>query len=162
MASSEVVLQPHPASVGRARKWISERLEEWDLEELDHDMSVVVSELVTNAVLHAHTDIRLRLANEPSNIRLEVCDESPLLPLTRVHARGATTGRGLQLVAALSSSWGYEALPTGKRVWAEFVLGDSKEAAQDVVGEETRSASITPIRRPAHGRGPALSQRQSR
>lgn len=119
VSSAEISLEPNPTSVGRARRWLSEKLEDWGLEDIDHDMSVVASELVTNGVLHARTDLLLRLSYD-GTLRLEVCDGSPAMPAPRAHAKSSTTGRGLQLVAALSTGWGYEETPFGKIVWAEF------------------------------------------
>jgi anti-sigma regulatory factor (Ser/Thr protein kinase) len=117
--SAEIMLDPHPSSVGRARRWLSRELEEWGLEDFDYDASVVLSELVTNAVLHARSEIELRLVYDDV-LRLEVCDASDTMPVPRGHASSTTTGRGLHLVAALASSWGYEPRGAGKCVWAEF------------------------------------------
>lgn len=118
--SAEIMLEPHPSSVGRARRWLSRQLEEWDLEDLDYDVSVVLSELVTNAVLHAKTQIELTITYREGALRLEVCDASTVMPAPRGHVASSTTGRGLHLVAALATSWGYEPRETGKSVWAEF------------------------------------------
>ncbi|MHB1988499.1 MAG: ATP-binding protein [Acidimicrobiales bacterium] len=119
MQSAETTLDPHPASVGRARRWLSHQLEAWGLEDLDYDTSVVLSELVTNAVLHARTAIELR-ASHDRVLRIEVFDSSEMMPAPRLHGASSTTGRGLHLVAALATSWGCEPQGSGKTVWAEF------------------------------------------
>jgi anti-sigma regulatory factor (Ser/Thr protein kinase) len=140
--SAEIMLDPHPSSVGRARRWLSRQLEEWGLEDLDYDVSVVLSELVTNAVLHARTQIELRVTYSDL-LRLEVCDTSARMPSPRGHAISTTTGRGLHLVAALASSWGYEPTPAGKTVWAEFTDIDASRGprpAGNGGGEATVSA----------------------
>lgn len=151
--TAEIMLDPHPASVGRARRWLSRQLEEWDLEDLDYDASVVLSELVTNAVLHARTQIELKVSHDQV-LRLEVCDSSDTLPSPRGHGATNSTGRGLHLVAALASSWGYEPSQSGKMVWAEFSdagiqTGHDKEKSTGTQHE----ATITPLdkRRQAKG-----------
>ena len=129
--SAEIMLEPKPASVGRARRWLSRQLEEWGLEDLDYDASVVLSELVTNAVLHARTSIELKVTHDQV-FRIEVRDASDAMPSPRGPTASATTGRGLRLVAALATSWGYEPREAGKTVWAEFadvnVTSDSRSS----------------------------------
>lgn len=117
--SAEVTLDPDPTSVGRARRWLSRQLEEWGLEDLDYDASVVLSELVTNSILHARTPVTLRVTRSRA-LRLEVFDSSPILPTLRGAGAETTTGRGLHLVGALASAWGSEPRQGGKVVWAEF------------------------------------------
>ncbi len=128
--SAEIMLDPHPASVGRARRWISRQLEQWGLEDLDYDVSVVLSELVTNAVLHARSQIELHVTESGDTVRLEVCDSSDAMPAPRGHASSSTTGRGLHLVSALASSWGWEPRPRGKVVWAEFDAAPRKQRSR--------------------------------
>jgi anti-sigma regulatory factor (Ser/Thr protein kinase) len=117
--SAELRLDPEPTSVSRARRWLSRQLEEWGLEDLDYDMNVVLSELVTNAVLYARTQITVTVKRN-ANVRLEVADASPVLPNLRGYGAENTTGRGLHLVSALASAWGCDPLDDGKVVWAEF------------------------------------------
>ena len=129
--SSEIALDPRPASVGRARHWLSRQLDEWGIEHLDYDASMVVSELVTNAVLHARTELVVRL-QLGTTLRVEVCDSSQVMPSPRTHGSAATTGRGLHLVAALATSWGCDRTPTGKVVWAEFAdVGGAKDVTEE-------------------------------
>lgn len=119
------VLPARPASVGAARRWLADTLASWDLLGVDYDISVVLSELVTNAVLHAGTDLTVRASYEDGAVHLEVEDSSPALPIARSRSPSATTGRGLLLVEALTSSWGCQRIGTGKVVWAEFNDVDS-------------------------------------
>jgi anti-sigma regulatory factor (Ser/Thr protein kinase) len=124
--SAEITLDAHPSSVGRARRWLSRQLEEWALEGLDYDVSVVLSELVTNAVLHARTEIELKLLYD-GDLRIEVSDASTTMPAPRGLASSTSTGRGLHLVAAMATSWGYEPRGAGKSVWAVFAdVGSSR------------------------------------
>jgi anti-sigma regulatory factor (Ser/Thr protein kinase) len=76
-----------------------------------------VSELVTNACLHARTAITvgLRLL-ESGEVRIEVSDDSPRQPLKQAFSALSTTGRGLRLLSAYGT-WGVEAANDGKTVW---------------------------------------------
>ncbi|MHB8246896.1 MAG: ATP-binding protein [Acidimicrobiales bacterium] len=156
MRSAEIMLPPHPASVGRARRWLSHQLDEWGLDDLDYDASVVLSELVTNAILHARTEIELK-ATHADVLRLEVCDSSATLPIPRGHAATTTTGRGLHLVAALASSWGYEPHGGGKTVWAEFA--DVNPARSPHPPASAQGTNIRVLERPGYTRcnGPHLT-----
>lgn len=118
--SSQMTLPARPASVGAARRFLVEMLEAWDLQGLEYDASVVLSELVTNAVLHARTEVGVRLTCEGSVLRLEVSDGSPKLPVTKRLNPTAATGKGLVLIEALSTEWGVRPEPDGKTIWASF------------------------------------------
>lgn len=87
-------------------------------------MLLVVSELVTNAVVHAGTSSALRLllphGRTPGAARVEVSDLSTCPPRRR-HAKGEEVGgRGLELVSLLADRWGWEREGAGKRVWCEL------------------------------------------
>ena len=81
------------------------------------DLLLVVSELVTNAVLHAHTPARFVLRWDGRCARIEVTDGDHQLPRVPVEAP-AIGGRGLFLVDRLSTAWGSDPSPSGKTVWA--------------------------------------------
>jgi anti-sigma regulatory factor (Ser/Thr protein kinase) len=83
-------------------------------------VALLVTELVTNAVLHACTPLQLQIETRSDHVRLCVEDTSERQPELRNYATDAVTGRGLALVEALSSSWGVETTPTGKTVWCEI------------------------------------------
>ena len=126
-----------PTSAGEARRAVRRAVEEAlaeldSVDELVDDLVVAVSELVTNAVLHAGSGIRLRVRALPTWVRVEVFDASPHLPRA-VGAEGvAMTGRGLRLVASLVDRWGAEVEGDGKVVWCE-VSRDHSELASGVV-----------------------------
>ena len=83
------------------------------------DWLVVVSELVTNAVVHADTDLRVIARWDGDRVMLEVFDGSHGIP--RVLAEPpAVGGRGLYLVQQMTTAWGFEPSPDGKRVWARL------------------------------------------
>lgn len=122
---ASIELSSRPASVGLARRWLAETFELWDLLGMDYDVSVVLSELVTNAILHARTPVLVRVGYDGSVVRLEVEDGSPESPVARRPSARATTGRGLLLVGSLSTAWGCSLTGGGKVVWAEFEGVDS-------------------------------------
>lgn len=119
-----LVLPAEPASVAVVRRAVRGRLSDWELPELLEPLALSVSELATNAVLHARGLLRVTLRREGAAVRLEVGDESPRLPQQRRHSSLSGTGRGLGLVASLATDWGAEQLAGGgKVVWAVFATG---------------------------------------
>lgn len=82
--------------------------------------ALVVSELVTNAVLHARTPVDLTLRWAGSQIRIEVQDDNGQVPRTKEYGPDAASGRGLLLVGSLSQEWGVHATASGKVVWSEL------------------------------------------
>ncbi len=87
------------------------------------DAQLVVSELATNAVIHAGTPFSVAVRCDGSAVRISVHDWSPLQPVMRDRNPRATSGRGLRLIAMVSQSWGVEYTADGKTVWAELPLG---------------------------------------
>lgn len=116
-------LEPDPRSVRTARSWIVEQLATIDREDLADSARLGVSELVTNAILHADPPIRLRLGGTPQHPRVEVHDTSVVPPsLRRMNDEAqllATVGRGMGIVATYSTTWGAEVSLAGKVVWFE-------------------------------------------
>lgn len=106
---------------GIARQFVAEALRRWghDGAVLD-DAQVVLSELATNAILHARSSFAVAVRAEGPVVRISVRDASPVAPTVRDGGPMASSGRGLHLVAALSSDWGVAAAPDGKTVWAEL------------------------------------------
>ena len=110
-------LAPHPTAPRASRDFVSATLLDWRLSQLIPDACLVVSELVTNAMIHAGSDIELTVSEHRRAVRVAVRDRSPDLPVER-HGLD-THGRGLTIVADLSRAWGV--LPHadgGKVVWA--------------------------------------------
>jgi anti-sigma regulatory factor (Ser/Thr protein kinase) len=113
-------LAPHPTAPRAARDLVSRALVDWRLSQQIPDACLVVSELVTNAMIHAGTDIDLTLAEHRRSVRVAVRDHGHALRVER-HGRSDEHGRGLGIVAELASAWGV--LPHsdgGKVVWAVF------------------------------------------
>ena len=88
---------------------------------------LLVSELVTNSVLHAGSGIRLEIAENGQGVRVDVFDASTSLPVIGPPDPLAESGRGLHLVDSLADEWGSERLPDGKVTW--FVLADTHQGA---------------------------------
>ena len=110
-----------PASVGRARAFVAETLAEWDAGVDPNDALIVASELVTNAIIHGRTTCELQLSITGNAVRIEARDGGGGTPDPMAPSRTGTHGRGLHIIAALTSAWGIEDIPAGgKIVWAEL------------------------------------------
>ncbi|HEX5268812.1 MAG TPA: response regulator [Acidimicrobiales bacterium] len=104
-------------SAGSARRFVETTLEEWDCADSLEIVKLLVSELVTNAVLHAGSDAEVVVQLTPSVLHIEVLDDSPVMPVMRQPGSSDTSGRGLALVANFASAWGTRRLAHGKSVW---------------------------------------------
>jgi CheY-like chemotaxis protein/anti-sigma regulatory factor (Ser/Thr protein kinase) len=116
-------LSADTASPAAARRFVERTLEGWDVASVLDAALLVVSELVTNAVIHASSAAVLRLGRTTTSIRIEVSDNGTGSPAPHVATDDLESGRGLLLVAAVSAAWGVEATQNGgKLVWAELPL----------------------------------------
>ena len=127
-------LPPTSDSVPRARRFVAQELRD---SPSDVETAVLlVSEVVTNAVLHARTSVTLRVEQRPDMVRIEVHDGSPVQ--LRIHAFSPTaaTGRGLRLLDQLAHRWGVDSdSPSGgKVVW--FEVGQSSEASWEPFADD--------------------------
>ncbi len=119
--TAEVCVSAESRSAGIARRFLRDTLRDWDAATYTDTAELVLTELVTNAILHAKTDIVVRVDLSSDVLRLEVVDHSLRQPIARHYSAEATTGRGLALVDALTRRWGVEPEQAGKTVWAEMV-----------------------------------------
>ena len=118
-------------SVRAARDFALATLHRWDAAERGEDIAIVVTELLTNALRHARPwpgdlssprPIRLGLLQPGSCVLCAVADPSRAVPVPQGPGSLAETGRGLQIIRALSDMWGYTVLgDAGKVVWAAFI-----------------------------------------
>jgi anti-sigma regulatory factor (Ser/Thr protein kinase)/anti-anti-sigma regulatory factor len=118
------VLLPVAGAARRARDIVTEACVMWDATHLVAPATIVVSELVTNVVMHARTMMTLQVASRPRYLYLAVADGSPAVPLPRTEDRlDVIGGRGLRLVDHAADRWGHRRRHDGKVVWARFALG---------------------------------------
>jgi anti-sigma regulatory factor (Ser/Thr protein kinase) len=139
---STLELEPAPRSVREARTWVMDQLTTLGRDDLVDAARLGVSELVTNAILHAAPPIVLRLGGTPVHPRVEVHDSSVEPPALRDMTDDArllaTIGRGLSIVATYSRTWGAEMSPVGKVVWFEPASDeDLSDLGQPATGEIT-------------------------
>lgn len=81
---------------------------------------LLVSEVVTNAVIHGRSDVRLRLRISSTTVRVEVGDDNSRRPVLQPREDDALDGRGLTIVAMVASAWGVVDDGFGKTVWFEI------------------------------------------
>jgi sigma-B regulation protein RsbU (phosphoserine phosphatase) len=109
-------------SPATARRTLQDALSAAGLEVMLDDALLLVSELVTNAVVHAGTEIELHIDIGPGMARVEVIDHGPGVPVRHGEPHDIREdGRGIFLLDALAQEWGTRHFPGGKSVW--FVLG---------------------------------------
>lgn len=114
MASAEFPYDP--VSVGAARAFV---LRHAGLA-LDHPVALLVSEIASNALIHAQTGFTISVDDDPGDtVRVEVVDHAPGTPRLKEHEPEAVSGRGLFIVDHLADRWGVEERGDGKAVWFE-------------------------------------------
>jgi len=114
-------LQPVPGSARRARTVVTDPCHRWSLPHLIEPASLIVSELVTNAVGHAGTPLTLRLSLTRRYLHISVRDDSADPPaIARRPSLSTIGGRGLLLVETTAQSWGWLPGRAGKVVWASL------------------------------------------
>ncbi|MFR9675827.1 ATP-binding protein [Streptomyces sp. TR02-1] len=111
-----------PEAAALARGLIRTALMTWRLNTLTDQGELVISELVTNAVLHTRCSCIRVSIDRPSYdvVRIEVVDKSHRLPAIRPAGENDDNGRGLALVDAFTTKWGTDMRSWGKLVWAEM------------------------------------------
>jgi anti-sigma regulatory factor (Ser/Thr protein kinase) len=110
---------PDPRHVGDARRFVADRLDAADLGHLTDTVSLIISELTTNAVRHARSPFRVTVTCNERELVIEVHDDSPVAVSVREGGAFDVNGRGLHLVSALSRTWGVTPhVHGGKSVWA--------------------------------------------
>ena len=125
--TAQVQLRPLPASAATARRFVTRTLAEWGHDDAVDIAILLVSELVTNSILHARSDVDLVLTEEDGRLRVEVHDASASLPILRSQGPDGSGfpsegGRGVFLLQHLAARWGSEPAEGGKRVWFELEL----------------------------------------
>lgn len=130
--AASVTLDSDPRNVGRARSVLREALTRSGAEHLVDSASVVLSEVVTNAFVHAGGRVRVDVAATSDWVRVEVQDGSSSVPARRNYASTAGTGRGVPLMDSMADRWGIAERPVGKAVW--FEVGDGGPSSSAATG----------------------------
>jgi PAS domain S-box-containing protein len=118
LGEQRAALPPDLSSPGAARRLLRIALVESGRSHWVENAELALSEVVTNAVLHAHSPISVTIRVHPGSVEVEVEDLNPTPPSVRDYDSQATTGRGMGLVAALTSECGVRPLAGGgKAVW---------------------------------------------
>ncbi len=111
-----------PADVAAARRFVVEASGK-DVGEC-YLLELLVSEVVTNTILHAASALVVRVRSIPGAVRVEVFDSSPDPPVLKDLGTDAVTGRGIRLVESAARAWGVDTVADGKWVWFEIDLDD--------------------------------------
>ncbi|WP_344368483.1 SpoIIE family protein phosphatase [Streptomyces indiaensis] len=135
-----------PDAVMHARRFSARTLRSWGITEEADTVLLVVSELVTNALVHTQGAVRVELTLAADRLRVTVGDSSPRAPAKPVVVDWESTGgRGLFLVEAVSAAWGSVPVGGGKQVWSEIVVtrrgpepGEEPEEEPETEPEEER------------------------
>ena len=140
-----IVVPPMPESVRAARDWAREQLADWRVGEGDqHTIVTGISELITNAVLHAGTESHLTMDLDTGILAVTVADSGNRgEPLLTGADTMAVRGRGLSLVRAIADSFGAHRTSAGTTVWFEVSveLVDSQDhGPADRVTDSARPA----------------------
>jgi anti-sigma regulatory factor (Ser/Thr protein kinase) len=119
MPAMKVELPGDVASCSSARRFVQAALAQGD-EDLRADASLLVSEVVTNAVLHASGPLSIEVLHKDGAYRIAVSDGSKTPPTEKGYQRDDATGRGIQLLECLAAAWGCKRTGTGKTVWFDL------------------------------------------
>lgn len=156
-----MVLPPESSSAPAARRWLRSRLAGMASDppvddEVADRAELLAAELLTNAVLHARTDVGIGLRVDGGTVRIEVSDQSVAAPVLKQFGPDAATGRGLLLVDELATRWGVESYAAGKVVWFEVEPGVRRAdpgAAPAVAGTDAVSGTGAADTDPVAGTG---------
>jgi hypothetical protein len=112
---------PDMDAPSQARRLVSEATSTWHVGHLTAPAQLIASELVSNAVEHAHTDVEFRLVRLRHGLFIAVRDDDPRPPVAS--CRESVRGRGLRIVALTADRWGYLRGTGDKIVWAALRTG---------------------------------------
>jgi len=138
-------------SVSAARHFVSATLDEEGAADAAWAAVQVVSELATNAVVHAATSFTVTVVVDDGLVRVAVTDAKPFAAATQRHFSDyTTTGRGLRLVERMSRAWGVDMTDTSKTVWCEIVRTTTGgEPAPSTMPEPRRGSASGDVASPA-------------
>jgi hypothetical protein len=113
-----------PASAGEARQLASHALEQWGLAAAEETALLLLTELISNGVRHAHTALTMLLSYDGSRLHVGVSDHDRQPPSLVPASFNSHHGWGLRLVSLLSSDWGTSVNAEGKTVWFDLNLDE--------------------------------------
>lgn len=113
-------LPQEPASARAARAFVVDVLADSPARDCADTANLLVSELVTNALLHARSDVEVVVRIRQTTVRIEVHDATERLPVRIAEPGETLAGRGLHILDALAVDWGAEPRTGGKAVWFEL------------------------------------------
>ncbi|MFI9722803.1 ATP-binding protein [Streptomyces sp. NPDC052396] len=123
--SRAISLPASPRSVAAARRFCDRLLAEWGLDDLAGDALLLLSELVTNAIVHVPEgagDVELAFSRTPARLIAQVTDAGGSLPRCGQAGMDSENGRGMWLVEQIAEEWGHHLSPAGKTVWFTLPL----------------------------------------
>ncbi|MDI5967673.1 SpoIIE family protein phosphatase [Streptantibioticus silvisoli] len=124
--------------VAELRGFLRDLMAAWGHESLTDELETLMSEVVTNALIHAHSEVDVLLREYPDRLRAEVRDNDPRPPVPAVVLAPddsgdgeAESGRGLLIVDALATAWGSSPAGRGKTTWFEMAVPETERGEGD-------------------------------
>jgi anti-sigma regulatory factor (Ser/Thr protein kinase) len=125
--AGRITLPAELASIGAARRFVRGVLsQDVAVEDLDV-VTLLTSEVVTNAVVHAGTPVELLVRRSEGCVQIEASDAAPELPAVPAAATPTGSGLGLNIVATLAQEWGVNLTANNKTVWFRCSRGSYDE-----------------------------------
>jgi anti-sigma regulatory factor (Ser/Thr protein kinase) len=121
MGAAARYFEADASSPSQVRRWLRGVLDHWNIDGTrQQEISLIVSELATNAVMHAKSAYLVLVRLRADRVQVAVADSDPTLPEPRTVDANEPGGRGLRIVAAVASRWGATGIEhDGKIVWCE-------------------------------------------
>jgi anti-sigma regulatory factor (Ser/Thr protein kinase) len=126
VVGGEQLFVPVPAAIAAARRFVAHALCALRDDPLTDAATLVVSELATNAVLHAGSAFRVGVRRSGPAVRIEVEDSCPTRPEQRPTDHDRPGGRGIPLVEQVSARWGTDSSDGGKVIWSDLLPSGSR------------------------------------
>ena len=127
----EGVWPAQPESVPATRRFVRDYLRELGRSDLADDAELVVTELVSNVVLHVGGSVRVAACADDDDLVLEVSDESHVAPQVRSFSATSSTGRGMRLIHSLSVEHGIRLADGGKTIWVRLTTATAGRSDAD-------------------------------
>lgn len=129
--SNDVLLPATPDSVTAARRFVRNAMQDMPVNTCEI-VELLVSELATNAVVHARSEFQIRVLRAPDSVRVEVADAGSGDIAPRTIADSEAHGRGLRIVGQLADEWGVLSTPDSatRIVWFRVSTAEEPAAAE--------------------------------